>query len=147
MNEIEFLTEITDKTQKTFYLFDREQKVLLPLESPLENSTGVAWENQHQSRLPETRGNAISTHRTLEMILKAVGARILQTKIYLHQEGVYYTYLMVEQAGRLYEVNIPCTDAVEIARRNKLPIYVTEEILKECGIAITKELLQEALNT
>ena len=145
MNEIEFLTEVADKTQKTFYLFDREQKVLLPLESPVENPTETGRENQCQSQPPRSHNNTVSTYRTLEMILKAVGARILQTKIYLHQEGIYYTYLMVEQAGRLYEVNIPCTDAVEIARRNKLPIYVADEILQKQGIAITKELLQEAL--
>lgn len=59
--------------------------------------------------------------------------------IYSLLEGIFYTKIIVTDGDVESEIECSVGDAIAIAIMNKCPIYITNEIIKEVGIAMDDE--------
>lgn len=124
---IKFITKIVYRDFSTYYLYCRDIKTLLPIEYG-ENSV-----------FP-------SALDTLKRVIFALGGKLNHLKIYKYRQDNFYTYLNLGKDEKKLDISVGFKDGIDIAREFKLPIYVKEEIIKEVGVEITKELVQKALS-
>ena len=127
---VKFITEIPYKDFSTFYLFCKSSKTLLPIE--IENKQN-------------TNSQKPSIYNSMKRILVGSGIFISHIKIYYHCANTFYVYLAIKKEGGIFEVNISFKDALEIYKEMPVPIYVRENILKNYGIEITKDIVLKAL--
>jgi len=133
---VKFITKIPYQDYSTYYLFNKTDKVLIPVE--IER-------NIRSAAVP-------SMYDTLRRVVKALGYSFLYTKIYKQSQGVFYTYLSIyksvckDKRSNALDINISFSDGIEIAKVTNTPIYIKEEIIKEMGIEVTKELVEKALS-
>jgi bifunctional DNase/RNase len=143
---VKLITKIPYQDYSTYYLFNKADKVLIPVE--IDKRT-------QSSAVP-------SIYSTLRRVVKALGYSFLYTRIYKQSQGVFYTYLSLGKSkggcNRLdmldtklsdtndtLDINISFRDGIELAKETNTPIYIKEEIIKEMGIEVTKELVEKAL--
>lgn len=81
----------------------------------------------------------------MKRILVGSGIFISHIKIYYHCANTFYVYLAIKKEDGIFEVNISFKDALEIYKEMPVPIYVRENILKNYGIEITKDIVLKAL--
>ncbi|MCO6466970.1 MAG: bifunctional nuclease family protein [Bradyrhizobiaceae bacterium] len=72
------------------------------------------------------------THDLLRKVMEALGGHLKEVVIHTLREGTFYASLNFEYSG--LEVDARPSDAIAIAVRCGVPIYVTEEILNEAAI-------------
>lgn len=126
---VKFITKIPYQDFFTYYLFCKPTKVLLPIEITNDKaSTGDP-----------------SVYNTVKRLICGLGAKIKFIKIYRFDQEVYYTYLTLERDRQTFDINVSFKDAIEIAKESRSPIYIKEEIINQCGIEITKEIIEKAL--
>jgi len=126
---VKYITKIPYQDISTYYLFCKPSKVLLPIEIDNEKAYDPTP----------------SVYNTIKRIVIGMGARIKLVKIYRFSQSVYYAYLTLTTNGKDFDVNISLEDAMEISKEARSPIYVKEEIINQCGIEITKEIIEKAL--
>lgn len=123
---VKFITEVPYRDFSTFYLFNKSDKILLPLEIGRETS-------------------APSIHDSLIRVIKGIGYTILCLKIYRHVGGNFYAYLTIKNKEKILDINISFKDGLEICKKSASPIFVNKNILELHGVEITKELVFKAL--
>jgi bifunctional DNase/RNase len=64
--------------------------------------------------------------------------RATLTSVIIHKlsDDIYYASLVLDADGRHVEVDSRPSDAIALAVRMKAPIYVTESILDQAGVAL-----------
>lgn len=131
---MQLLAEVADQENytNTLYLFSREDQTLLSVTLPKEK-TPCDW------RTP-------SPQDTLRRVLKAAGLVVTRVTIYLYLDSVYYTYISVANGNHVFEINCEASEALSLAQLEHAPICAEKEVLKEQGIAVTRELLEQALS-
>lgn len=77
------------------------------------------------------------TYALFASVLDALGARLLRVLIYKAEQGIFYTYLYLSSGEMMLRVDSRTSDAVAIALRMKVPIYIYEDILN--AACITQE--------
>jgi len=127
---VKFIAKIPFKDSYTYYLFCLSSKTLLPVE--------IEKETSETSAIP-------SIYNSLGRILKALKCSIVRISIYHINDGILYTYLTIQREKFMLDLNIGFKDGMEIAKELSIPIYVKEKIIQECGIEVTKELINRAL--
>lgn len=80
------------------------------------------------------------THDLFLTLTKELGATLKKVLIYKVKDGVYYSYLFIEQEGRELKIDSRTSDAIALAMRCKCPIFTTAEIMES-------EQLHEASET
>lgn len=123
---VKLITKIDYGGFATYYLYYKNTKTLLPVEI---NGT---------VQIP-------SIYNTLKRLVFALGGKVKHIKIYKASQNTLYTYLTLEKEGQFLDVNIGFPDAIEIARELDFPIFAKEEIIRKCGIEITREIVKRAL--
>lgn len=130
---VKFITNIPYKDFSTYYLFNKENKILIPIET----------DKNHYSKAVPTVYNSI------KRLVSALGYSFLCLKIYRLDQNIFYTYLSIYRSEKLNDVmdlNIGFEDGIKISKENNIPIYINEEIIKRVGIVITKKLVEKALS-
>ncbi|MBN1162907.1 bifunctional nuclease family protein [Patescibacteria group bacterium] len=122
---LELITTITDQNRKTSYLYNKKEKILLPI-------------TQVYADIPHI-------YNTLYRIIKALNSDILCTKIYMHCNDKYYAYLTLVTPQDSVEINICIKDALNFAEKYNIPIYIRNHILYKNGFNITREMIEKAL--
>jgi hypothetical protein len=79
------------------------------------------------------------THDLIKNIFDTVGVQVLRTVITEVKNNTYYARLVVKKDDSILEIDSRPSDAMAIALRHKVPIFVKEEILKN-AIEIVKPL-------
>src|SRR6478672_2640993 len=80
------------------------------------------------------------THDLLKDVVDALGNPLEQIRISDLREGVFYAELVF---GNGTEVSARPSDAIALALRTGTPIFGSEEVLAEAGIAIPDEQVDE----
>jgi bifunctional DNase/RNase len=127
--KIKYLTTINNTGFFTSYFFDKESKSVLPMETFKQASSPTQ---------PKTSN-------TIRRILVASGINVQAIKIYLYKDDTFYTYITIKKDDRCYDINAGFLDAVKIGQEFNAPIYTTEKVIKDCGIKVTKELIEKSL--
>lgn len=74
------------------------------------------------------------THDLLKQVIHHLGARVLRVEVVDLRENVFYGNIVLEKDGRIIEVDSRPSDAIALAVRVHVPIYVAEHVLQAAGI-------------
>jgi bifunctional DNase/RNase len=85
------------------------------------------------------------THDLLIQTLTALGARLIRVEVVALKGDVFYGNLVIEQNGRLFDVDARPSDSVALAVRAHVPILVNTEILREASIRPDVDIQEELL--
>lgn len=79
------------------------------------------------------------THDLFVNVLKELNVKIEEVFISHLKEGVFYAELHLNVQGEIKVIDSRPSDAIALAVRVDAPIYVSEIVMKEVGIAISEE--------
>lgn len=74
------------------------------------------------------------THDLLKTVIAELGGKVSHVLIRALTESVFYASLFIDVKGNLHEVDCRSSDAIALAVRVKVPIFVNPEVMDEAGI-------------
>ncbi len=83
------------------------------------------------------------THDLLKNIITVLGAKVSHVLIKTLSEGVFYASLFIDINGELHEIDSRSSDAIALAVRVKVPVFVNQEVMDEVGVLPEPDILQE----
>jgi uncharacterized protein len=85
------------------------------------------------------------THDLLRNMIEALNASVQHILINDLQDEVYFARVVLNANGRTLEVDARPSDAIALAVRVKVPVYVTESIMDRASITPEQEVETEAV--
>ena len=79
------------------------------------------------------------THDLLGSVIGALGGKITQVVINELSDETFYAKLIIDENGRHVEVDSRPSDAIAIAIRAKVPIFVEDAVLEQAGMMFDGE--------
>lgn len=79
------------------------------------------------------------THDLLKTVFGELGAAISHIVINDIHDSTFYARIIVEQAGHTIEIDARPSDAIALAVRSEVPIYVEEHVLNQAGVPLEDE--------
>lgn len=76
------------------------------------------------------------THDLFVSFAQTLGINILGVFIYKFEDGVFYSEIVFDDAGKELRLDSRTSDAIAIALRIGCEIYTTPEIVDECGVVL-----------
>jgi bifunctional DNase/RNase len=76
------------------------------------------------------------THDLLKSVIAELGAKIVSVIISDLVEDIFHARLVLDVDGRHTEIDSRPSDAIALAVRAKVPIYVTESVLERAGVTL-----------
>ncbi|MCP5097570.1 MAG: bifunctional nuclease family protein [Chloroflexi bacterium] len=83
------------------------------------------------------------THDLLKNVIAAMGGKVSHVLIKALNEGVFYASLFVDINGELTEIDSRSSDAIALAVRVKVPIFVNKPVMDEVGVLPEPDILEE----
>ncbi len=83
------------------------------------------------------------THDLIKTIIEFYGGTITEVCIDGLKDNTFYATLILEGTGSQEEIDVRPSDAIALALRFELPVYVGEDILQEAGLAPEEEKKEE----
>jgi bifunctional DNase/RNase len=79
------------------------------------------------------------THDLLKAVIAELGGRLVSVIINELSDDIFFARLVLDADGRHVEVDSRPSDAIALAVRAKVPIYVTESVLDSAGVRLQAE--------
>jgi bifunctional DNase/RNase len=76
------------------------------------------------------------THDLLKSVITELGGTMTSIVISDLVDDIFYARLVIDANGRHVEVDSRPSDAIALAVRAKVPIYVTESVLERAGVTL-----------
>ena len=76
------------------------------------------------------------THDLLKAVIAELGGKIISVIVNDLADDIFYARLVLDADGRHVEVDSRPSDAIALAVRAKVPIYVTERVLDAAGVTL-----------
>ena len=127
--------KILGTVNNTIYLFQKDSKVLLPIKL-----------NNQLLKMPKSFWYFPDIYNTTKRIILSLNVAIVGIKIYQEEKEMFFSYLSLQNSSDSYEINVSLEDALLIKEDSEIPIYATEAVLQKCGIPVTKDLIQKAID-
>lgn len=142
MNQFVLKVIIPDESVKgqfTAYLFDEKDHYLIPISTSdwACRSILLAKNNMRLAR-PHV-------HDSMVRIIRCFGAKADSVLIYRVVDGVFYAYVRLSKGPYVFDIDVKVTDAICMALRFNVPIYVRGRVVRRAGIKVTKELILRSL--
>ena len=83
------------------------------------------------------------THDLMKNLLEELTVRVERIVITELRDGTFFAVIQMQQNGTRYEVSSRPSDAIALAVRVNVPIFVNEEVLTEASIVIRDDEEQE----
>jgi hypothetical protein len=115
------------------FLADKEGKKALPI------WIGLLEANAIDKELKNITSPRPMTHDLLHSILTQVQVKVKEVKIVDLKDHTYYATLFLKLSKGVIEVDARPSDAIILALKSKIPIFVAAKILDQQGIALTKK--------
>jgi len=90
-------------------------------------------------RLQEFHSPRPLTHDLMMSVIAELGGTVTSVAITDLKDDTYYAVIRVEQDGRTIEIDSRSSDAIAIAVRAEVPIYVAEHVIERAGVLIDEE--------
>lgn len=74
------------------------------------------------------------THDLLKTLIQTLNAKLIQVEITSLSDDVFYGNLIFENEGVRSQVDCRPSDALALAARTKVPIYISENVMEQAGI-------------
>lgn len=84
------------------------------------------------------------THDLLKNVIASLGGKVSHVLIKELSEGVFYASLFIDTNGELKEIDSRSSDAIALAVRVKVPIFVNESVIDEVGVVPEPDILEGA---
>ena len=84
------------------------------------------------------------THDLLNQVFKALGARVLRVEVVDLKENVFYGNIVAEIGGREVNIDARPSDAIALAVRAHVPIFVARHVLDAAGVVPEEDVEEEA---
>lgn len=120
----------------TVYLFNKEQGILLPIKM---HTLAAGYILDAHAKPMEPRPHV---HNTILRIITALKAQVDSVLIYSYQDKIFYSYIRLRRETEFMDIDARPSDAISIALRHKVPVFVKDEVYASEGIKVTKELLK-----
>jgi bifunctional DNase/RNase len=85
------------------------------------------------------------THDLLRNVLKILGVEVLRVNITELREDVYYARIILSVNGREMDIDSRPSDALALAVRTNVPIFVDEEVMEEAASVPEEEVSEGEL--
>jgi bifunctional DNase/RNase len=118
-------------TTPVIILVDKEEKKVLPI------WIGLLEANAIDKELNNITSPRPMTHDLLHSILTQVQVKVKEVKIVDLKDNTYYATLFLKLNKGVIEVDARPSDAIILALKSKIPIFVAAKILDEQGVALT----------
>jgi bifunctional DNase/RNase len=79
------------------------------------------------------------THDLLKSVIDRMDASISHIRVNDLRNDTFYAEIIVEQNGRTLEIDSRPSDAIALAVRVKVPIYVSQDVMDRAGIVPSEE--------
>ena len=79
------------------------------------------------------------THDLLGSVITSLGGKVTQVVINELAEETFYAKLIIDDNGRHVEVDSRPSDAIALAIRTKVPIFVEDAVLEQAGMVFENE--------
>ena len=76
------------------------------------------------------------THDLLKTVIAELGGKIVSVIVNDLADDIFYARLVLDADGRHVEVDSRPSDAIALAVRAKVPIYVAESVLEHAGVTL-----------
>lgn len=83
------------------------------------------------------------THDLLRNIISELGGRVSHVLIKALHDSVFHASLFIDVDGTLHEIDCRSSDAIALAVRVKVPIFVNKSVMAEAGILPEPDMQQE----
>ena len=133
--EVKYLSQIFYEGIPTYYFFHKKSKTLIP----------VCLAKTGADRLYDKHPSQPDSTETFKKLVLSLGIKVLCVKVYLYQEGNFYTYLCVKNSEEEIDINTSFIDALSLGKTLGSPIFFAEEVIKSCGFKVTKRMIEKAL--
>jgi len=91
-------------------------------------------------RLQGIRMQRPLTHDLLKNVIVELGGELQYVVVNALRNNTFYAKMAVEQDGQMRLIDSRPSDAIALALRASVPIYVEEEVLEEAGILPSPEI-------
>jgi bifunctional DNase/RNase len=85
------------------------------------------------------------THDLLKATIEQLGAEIVEVSITDLRNDTFYAEIAVQLSGRRLAVDARPSDAIALAVRARVPVYVATEVMEQAGITPEEDLEGAAL--
>ncbi|OGC68925.1 hypothetical protein A2415_03950 [candidate division WWE3 bacterium RIFOXYC1_FULL_39_7] len=127
LKKVEILTSINYSFYTTVYLFDREEKIVLPAD------------------ISRDLDSKQTTSGFVKNILALLQVEINNIQILIREDETLFSQIILEKDNELMCIPAELVESLEFVKNWDIPILIESSILKKQGIKITPELLREAL--
>ena len=83
------------------------------------------------------------THDLLKNIINSLNARLVRVEVVALREDVYFGNLVVESSGRILNIDSRPSDALALAVRGHVSVFVSREVMESAGIVPEQDLADE----
>jgi bifunctional DNase/RNase len=84
------------------------------------------------------------THDILKNVIGALGGKVLRVEISDLKSDIFYATVVIESRGKSVEIDSRSSDALALAVRAKVPIYVHDEVMSKAAILPESEIEEAA---
>jgi bifunctional DNase/RNase len=84
------------------------------------------------------------THDLLKNVIEELGGTVSHILINELRLQVFHARLFVDQSGEMQEIDCRPSDAIAVAVRAKVPIFVDETVMDEAGILPEPDMIAES---
>ncbi|MBK6711420.1 MAG: bifunctional nuclease family protein [Chloroflexi bacterium] len=82
------------------------------------------------------------THDLLKSVITEMGGRVSHVLIRALQDGVFHASLFIDKDGDLTEVDCRSSDAIALAVRVKVPIFINDDVMEQAGVLPEADIQQ-----
>jgi hypothetical protein len=83
------------------------------------------------------------THDLLKNTIEALGGTVQYVVVSELREDTFYARIIIDMDGQEIDIDARPSDAMALAVRVRVPIYVAEEVMAEAGIVPERDLSKE----
>ena len=80
------------------------------------------------------------THDLVKNILHSLSARLTRVEIISLRDDVFYGNLVIEMNGNVFNIDSRPSDAMALAVRHNIPVFVAREVMDSAGITPEQDL-------
>lgn len=93
--------------------------------------------------LQDTEISRPLTHDLLKNVIEDLGAKVAHILISNLDNQIFYARLVLDVEGDLTEVDCRPSDAIAVAVRSEVPLYISEEVMDEVGVLPENDISSE----
>lgn len=83
------------------------------------------------------------THDLLKNVIDTLGGKVSHVLIKALNDGVFYASLFIDVNGEMQEIDSRSSDAIALAVRVKVPVFVNQDVMDEVGVLPEPDILEE----